>query len=248
MKQLFGVFLLAGGLLFAGIARAQDSFRIPALTGPVIDEVGMMTRGDQRRLEQVLRDYNQQGRAQIQVLIVPNLGGLTLEEASIRVFDKWQLGQKKKDNGILFLVAAEERRLRFEVGRGLEGAIPDVTAKRIQEDQIIPLFRAGRPSAGIMVGVSEILRLVDGETAGQALAKEEKQDFDGWILIAVFFIFILIQILRVASGSPLRGRGGPWIGGGGGGWGGGSGWGGGGGGGWSGGGGSSAGGGASSGW
>ncbi|HEY1079716.1 MAG TPA: TPM domain-containing protein, partial [Bdellovibrio sp.] len=135
---------------------AQAEFKIPALTGPVIDEVGYLTRSDRQELMQLLYDFNRRGKAQMQVMILPDLQGLTIEQASIEIVDKLKLGDEKKDNGVLLLVSAQERALRIEVGQGLEGAIPDITAKRIISDQMIPLFRAKRFSSGIVVGVHEV--------------------------------------------------------------------------------------------
>lgn len=206
----------------------------------------MMTRGDRRDLEATLRDWHRRGIAQVQVLVLGSLQGLTIEEAAVRVFDQWRLGEAKKDNGVLFLIAAQERKMRIEVGKGLEGALPDVTAKRILDDQVLPLMRAGRPSAGIMVGTMLILQSVDGEFQGPP--PSEGGDVDV-VAVIVFILFLLIMFSRALRGGVVhrglsRGRMGA-LGGGLGGWGGSSG---GSGGGWSGGGGWSSGGGASSGW
>lgn len=231
---------------FAGLARAE--FVVPPLDGPVMDQIGLMTAGDRRALSNTLVEMNRSGKAQIQVLIVRDLGGEPIESVSIRVFDAWKLGQAKQDNGVLFLVSRADQKMRFEVGRGLEGAIPDVVAKRILADQVAPLFRAGRFSEGIVLGVSEIMQLADKEFADtRPLAQESRGGRDFFIIFLIVVVFIVLNIMRASGGGP-RMRGGPRGYGGGLPWGGG-GWGsGGGGGGWSGGGGSSAGGGASSGW
>ncbi|MEN0057912.1 MAG: TPM domain-containing protein [Bdellovibrio sp.] len=240
---LFFVFL--GGL--CGNVEAQSRFKVPALSGPVIDEVGYLTRGDRQELMQLLYDFNRRGKAQVQVLIVQDLQGLPIEQASIEIVDQWKLGDAKKDNGVLFLIAARERALRIEVGQGLEGAIPDIIAKRIISDQVIPLFRAQRFSAGITIGVHEILRLADKEFADTHQLKDSSGD-GGDIPIAVIILFlIVISILGRFGGGRgrfYRGGGGGW----GGGFGGGGGWSSGGGGGWSGGGGGFSGGGASGSW
>lgn len=223
------------------------------MSGPVIDEPGLMRTSDRRELSRVLREVNERGTAQIQVVILDSLDGLTIEEAAIRIFDEWKLGAKGKDNGLLFLISNGDRRMRFEVGRGLEGVLPDITAKRILADQVTPLFRAGRPSEGILVGVSEILRVVMGDQAageGPAIRRDDGRP-DAWIFIGFFILIMVLNVLRFATGLGGRRRGLGALGGGylgGRSWGGSGGWGGGGGGGWSGGGGGSAGGGASSGW
>ncbi|WP_374078871.1 YgcG family protein [Bdellovibrio bacteriovorus] len=228
---------------------AQTEFKPPALTGPVIDEVGFLTRSDRQELMQLLYDFNRRGTAQVQVLIVPDLQGIPIEQASIQITDKWQLGDKKKDNGVLFLISAQERAMRIEVGQGLEGAIPDITAKRIISDQVIPMFRAKQYSGGIVVGVHEILRLADKEFADQNNLKEQESgggDIPVFVIIALLIIISILGRFGGGRGRYYRGGGG-WGGGGtfgGGGWssGGGSG------GGWSGGGGGFSGGGASGNW
>jgi uncharacterized protein len=238
--------LVALSFFFALTAHAE--FKVPVLTGPVMDMAGFLDRSDQRELTRLLYDYNQQGKAQIQVLILPDLQGEPIESASIKITDAWKLGDKKKDNGILFLIAAQERRMRIEVGQGLEGTLPDITAKQIIADTVTPLFRAGRISDGIVVGVQEIIRNVDKEYAEQKLPeRKQPQDDDGGDVILIVILFVVILLLnRVFRGG---GGGGFFLGGGGFGGGGFGGGGfGGGGGGWSGGGGGFSGGGASGSW
>ena len=235
--------------VFLGLTVAKAEFKTPPLSGPVIDEVGYLTRGDQQELTQLLYDFNRHGKAQVQVLVVENLQGLPIEQASIEITDKWQLGDKKKDNGILFLISAQDRAMRIEVGQGLEGAIPDITAKRIISDQVIPLFRAKRYSAGIVIGVHEILRLADKEFADENNLQEQDSRGAGipiWVIIILFIIISILGRFGGGRGRYYRGGGGGYGGYGGGGFGGfgGSG----GGGGWSGGGGGFSGGGASGNW
>ena len=219
------------GLLVLG-ALAHADLVTPALTGPVIDEIGLMTSGDRRVLIDTLRKMNESGKAQIQVVVVETLRGEPVEAATIRLFDAWKLGSEKQDNGVLFLVARRDKQMRIEVGRGLEGAIPDVVAKRILADQVAPLFRAGRFSEGIMLGTSEILHLADQEFAeSQPLADQGSSKSES--LLILFVVVMLFAVLSVLRGREMGG-GGFGVGDGGGGW--------------SGGGGSSAGGGASSGW
>ena len=226
---------------------AQTTFEVPPLTGPVMDQVGYLTRGDRQELMQLLYEFNKRGTAQVQVLIVPDLQGIPIEQASIQITDKWKLGDKTKDNGVLFLISAKDRKMRLEIGQGLEGAIPDVVAKRIISDQVTPLFRAKRYSAGIVLGVHEILRLADQEFASKNNLKEEEPKSGGMSLLVIMVLFIVVSILsRFGGGRGHHLGGGGW----GGGYGGGGGWpsGGGGGGGWSGGGGGFSGGGASGDW
>lgn len=233
-------------LLFASWAHAE--LQIPRLTDPVMDQVGVLRPQDRRDLDAVIRDYNRQGKAQIQVLVIGSLGDLTIEEASIKITDAWKLGTDKKDNGILFLIAPNERKLRIEVGQGLEGALPDVIAKRIIADTVVPLFKARNLSAGIVVGTYQIIKYIDQEYADQHLSQPEpepRKSIPGWVIIVILLLLLFIGRFLPASSFRGGGRGGGW---GGGGFGGGGFGGGGGGGGWSGGGGGFSGGGASGSW
>lgn len=233
------------GIFFASFANAE--FQVPRLTGPVMDQVGVMRPQDRRELESTIRDYNRQGKAQIQVLVIDSLQDYAIEEASIKITDQWKLGTEKKDNGILFLIAPNERKIRIEVGQGLEGTLPDVIAKRIIDDTVLPLFKARNLSAGVVVGVYQIIKYVDQEYADEHLsepAPAPTKSIPGWLVILI--LLFLLFVGRIMPASAFRGgrRGGGFYGGGFGGGGGGFG----GGGGWSGGGGGFSGGGASGSW
>src|SRR5258708_206801 len=117
--------LCVGGF-FTGGSQALADFKVPSLTGPVMDFAGYLRAEDARDLQRLLLNYNEQGKAQIQVLILKDLQGVEIEDASIKITDAWKLGEKKKDNGVLFLVGAAEHRMRIEVGRGLEGTLTDL--------------------------------------------------------------------------------------------------------------------------
>lgn len=230
---------------------AHAAFEVPALRGPVMDIAQIIQRQDQRELTQLLYDYNQQGKAQIQVLTVPSLQGDAIESVSIQVAEKWKLGGEKSDNGILFIIAIEDRKLRIEVGQGLEGALPDAYARRIIDELVVPMFRAGRVSDGIVVGTHEIIRYIDKEYADSKKLAEVPQKSKKGLLSQLFILFLLLIVIGLGKfggggggGRRYRGGyGGGWVGGGSGGWSGGSG-----GGGWSGGGGGFSGGGSSGSW
>lgn len=237
MSKFFFGFIL----LLSVMAEAQ--FQVPRLTGPVVDEARILRPQDRRELESVLRDYNAQGKAQIQILVINSLQGLEIEEASIKITDEWKLGTEKRDNGVLFLIAPNERKMRIEVGQGLEGTLPDVIAKRIIEDQVLPFFKAGDMSTGIVAGVYQIIKYVDQEYADQHLQAPvpERKKLPGGVIVAILLLLLFggrfLPFAAFAGGMGSRGRGG-WGGGGFGG----------GGGGWSGGGGGFSGGGASGSW
>lgn len=231
---------------------ARAEFKVPSLQGPVMDEVGFLNSQDQKNLESLLYDFNRRGKAQVQVLILSSLGGAPIEQASIQITDAWKLGDAKKDNGLLFLIAAQDRKIRIEVGQGLEGMIPDVIAKRIISDRVTPYFKINDYSRGIKVGIYEILNLIDQEFVKENGIQVDEASGDSAkiptpLVIIFILIFIVFMILsRFGGGGRGFRRGGYGSGGFGGGFGGSGGFGGGGG--WSGGGGGFSGGGASGNW
>ena len=235
-------------MIFAVGALAE--FKVPALTSPVMDQVGLLNRTQERELVSLIYDFNRQGKAQLQILIVPTVDGEPIEQASIRIVDQWKLGDEKLDNGALLLIAVNDRKVRIEVGQGLEGVIPDVYAKRIISDVIAPLFRSKQYGDGVVVAVHEMMRLVDPEfVQAQGISDEyvntgKSSKKDGvliFILIIFFLVFKFLSFFNPGGrGFGHRRGSGPWLGGGG--------FGGGSGGGWSGGGGGFSGGGASGDW
>lgn len=243
-------------LVSLGVNAQPTSFEVPALTGPVVDAGGMLHRDTAEKLSRFLRRLQEQGGAQIQVLTVPNLGGLSIEEASIKVTDKWKLGSAKEDNGILLMLSHAERRVRIEVGQGFEGDLPDARASRIVREVIIPRFKQGDIDQGVIDGVLAIVHYVspqflDGQNTAGGEVRGKRGVPISKLFFLLFLIFIVFPILfgrrsrRSGLAGGLLGYGlGGGFGGGGGAWGGGSG----GGGGWSGGGGGFSGGGASGDW
>lgn len=231
-------------------------FQVPPLVDPVTDNAQVLSPAFKQRLNEALQALRSQTNTQMAVLIVPELGGVPIEMASIQVTDKWKLGKKDTDRGLLLLIAMKERRMRIEVGQGLEGEIPDAVAKQVIADIITPRFKTGDIQAGIFLGVDELITRAEptfklqsyfggGERRMEG-RKGGKSGRGGFALIILFFI--MIAILRTLGGGRGGGRGfGGGLGGFGGGFGGGS-FGGGSGGGFGGGGGGFSGGGASGGW
>ena len=160
MRGLVAALLVA---LASGSAGAADAFEVPPLTGAVVDRAGMLSPATRERLEGALRELKRKGGTQLAVLTVPDLSGLTIEQASIRIVDAWQLGGEKADDGVLLLLARDERRVRIEVGQGLEGDLTDAFAKRIVDEAMTPLFKSGDFDAGVTVGVYQIARVTNPE-------------------------------------------------------------------------------------
>lgn len=236
-------------LVFSLSAIAHAEFTVPALTGAVVDQAQILSPQAEEAIGTVTRQLWEKRGTQLQVLTVSSLEGLPIEEASIKVTDKWKLGDAKTDRGILLLIAPNEHQMRIEVGQGLEGELPDVTAQRIIREEITPHFKAGDYDSGVMAGVGAILRYSDPDFKAQPRQQVHRRKSGIGSLLFFLFLLLLMSLgggrrRRSGLGGFLLGYG---LGGGFGGRGGGS-WGGGGGGGWSGGGGGFSGGGSSGSW
>lgn len=136
---------------------------VPPLRGYVNDYAGIISPETERRLEGRLASFEGSDSTQIVVLTVPSLEGEDLESFSIRVAESWRIGRKGKDNGVILLVARGERKVRIEVGRGLEGTLTDLVSGRIIRGEITPRFRQGDFDGGIVAGVDAIISVVRGE-------------------------------------------------------------------------------------
>jgi len=163
--------------------------------------------------------YNS-GGPQIAVLTLPSLEDQTIEERAIQVFDQWKIGHKGKDDGVLLLLAKKERKIRIEVGRGLEGDIPDVYAKRIIEDVMLPFFRKGQFNSGIITGVTQIAQLAHVNLKNippfsSSRKRETHLPVEKEIICWILATLATLASYRRRSGG---GYGGGWGGGGGGSW------------------------------
>jgi uncharacterized protein len=155
-----GVWLVVA-LLFTFPAAADVA--VPQLTGRVVDRTGTLSSSDVAALSQKLGDFETRKGSQIVVLIVPTTDPESIEQFSIRVAEAWKIGRKKVDDGAILVVAKNDRHLRIEVGYGLEGALTDVTSRRIIDEVITPKFRDGDFAGGISAGAERMMRVIDGE-------------------------------------------------------------------------------------
>jgi uncharacterized protein len=156
--------LLAAWLaLVAGTGVAQGLQAVPPLEARVTDLTGTLTAAQQSELEQKLAAFEQRKGSQVALLIVPTTEPEDIAQYSIRVVEAWKLGRGKTDDGVLLLVALNDRALRIEVGYGLEGALPDAIARRIIDETIKPLFRQQDIYGGVSAGLAQIMQVVEGE-------------------------------------------------------------------------------------
>ncbi len=151
--------LVAAALLRPAPAVALE---VPYLSGRVIDEAGIVPPDERARLEAQLADYEKRTGHQVVVLTVPGLEGDAIDDFSMRVAETWKLGRKGVDDGVLFVVARDDRRMRIEVGYGLEPLLTDLEAGRILDERVAPHFRQGDFGGGIQAGVDAILASLEG--------------------------------------------------------------------------------------
>jgi uncharacterized protein len=169
-------------VLFTAGAIAQDLQPVPALHARVTDETATLTAPQRTSLEAKLAAIEQRKGAQVAVLIVPTTQPETIEQYATRVFDAWKLGRKDVDDGVLVIVAKNDRHVRIEVAYGLEGAIPDAAAKRVAHEYMSPRFAAGDFSGGIDAGVDALTALIDDEPlpAPSSRASHGPMDLPWW--------------------------------------------------------------------
>ena len=202
-RWLAGLFLLFVALL----AGAQAVLPIPPLAARVTDLTATLSADQRSRLEEKIAAFERQKGSQIAVLIVPSVLPETVTEYALRVVESWKLGRKGVDDGALLLVAKDDRKMRIEVGYGLEGALNDATAKRIISDDIVPQFKRGDFAAGVAAGVARITRVIDGEELPPPVTDEPSGSsglpFNPEWLIAGFVLFTVINRGLRAVAGPL---------------------------------------------
>jgi uncharacterized protein len=177
---------------------------VPKLQGYVNDYASMISPSAKSRLEQELKAFEQSDSTQIVILTIPSLEEEDIEGFGIKVGDAWQIGQQKKDNGIILIVSKEDRKIRIEVGRGLEGRLTDLTAGRIIDGVITPRFRDGNFDGGFVDGVSSLIDATRGEFKSDQGTKQQRPDgippFWSFFFFLIFFTLIMGRAFRPFGG------------------------------------------------
>jgi len=197
------------GLTLALIMISSPLFAatVPALKGRVNDYAKIIRDSDEREIEEYLAGVEQACGAQIAVLTMPSLDGEDISSFGIKVADKWQLGDKEKDNGAILIVAYAEHDLRIEVGDGLEGSLTDAKCGLILRNVIVPEFRDGNYSKGILEGVKNIGAIASGDESALSRSVKEGEDKSSNDLVPVFAMLIwLIFVVSMISANARRGR------------------------------------------
>lgn len=181
-------------LAFVTRAAAGDP---PPLRGHVNDHAGLLSPGTAASLERQLSDFERSDSTQIVVLTIPDLGGESIEEFSIRVAESWKPGLKGVDNGVILLVAKSERKIRIEVGRGLEGKLTDLVAGRIIRGDMAPRFKAGDFNGGISAGVAALIAVTKGEY--KATPRDLSKGKKGAPPLLTLLIFLAVACVFLGS-------------------------------------------------
>jgi uncharacterized protein len=178
---------------------------VPPLRGYVNDYANMMSGQTRAKLEGELKAFEQSDSTQLVVLTIPSLQGEALEDFSIKVAEAWKIGQKGKDNGIILLVASQERKIRIEVGRGLEGRLTDLTAGRIIDLVIKPRFKRGDYDGGFIAGVHALVDATRGEFKAEGrpapVRKRQGSPIPAMLIFGAIVLFTLGRISRILGGA-----------------------------------------------
>lgn len=207
MRQLlrlsFLFFLLCGGLAIAAP-------KFPALTGRVVDDAHILAPATVQSLDRMLADYERGTTNQVVVVTLPSLQGNSIEDFGYQLGRAWQIGQKGKDNGVLLIVAPKDRKVRIEVGYGLEPVLTDAASSQIVNAIILPAFRSGNMEQGILDGTKAILSVLGGKglPAGGADQQPSGLDMIGLVIFGLFFFIFALRHPVIAalllSGSSSR--------------------------------------------
>ncbi|MGZ3494595.1 MAG: TPM domain-containing protein [Thermodesulfobacteriota bacterium] len=200
MKKIFPFFIL----LLCCLPIVAHSLDVPRLQGYVNDYAGMISPSAKSKIEQGLKAFEQSDSTQLVILTIPSLEGENIEEFSIKVAEAWKIGQQQKDNGILLIVSKQERKIRIEVGRGLEGRLTDLMAGRIIDQVIKPRFKQGDFDAGFVAGASALISATRGEFKAEQRPIQRKQKgfppFLTFLLFLGVFVLILGSLSRIVGG------------------------------------------------
>jgi uncharacterized protein len=193
--RLFGIL----ALVFASVAGAADEVAVPPLKARVTDLTGTLSAAQLASLDAELRAFEQKKGSQIAVLMLPSTQPETIEQYSIRVAESWKIGRAKTDDGAILIIAKNDHKLRIEVGYGLEGAIPDVVAKRVIREVIAPHLLANDFYGGILDGTQTLMKLIEGEQLPPPRAQTQTSagvDYQS--------LFVILLVVVVVAGGVLK--------------------------------------------
>lgn len=183
--------------------------KIPELWERVHDEARILSEPFVHQLEQGLQIHEDSTSNQIAVLIIPTLADYPIESYTLAVAEKWKLGQKENDNGVLLFIAVDDRKVRIEVGEGLEGVLTDALTNRIIRNELAPYFRQGDYEGGIQAAINAIIQAIAGEYQAESASTSSGRGRGGSMLPFLIVLIIIIIISRIRGGRGGH-RGGGW--------------------------------------
>lgn len=204
---------LAGLLLFAALPSFADEFVVPKLTGAVVDEAKWLSESDHDRIESALREIYRQNKAQMAVYIPSSLQGYDIETASMKVAEAWKLGKKGEDRGVILVVAPNERKMRLEVGYGLEGTLTDAVSRRILDNILRPALRDGQPGDGIYSAVLKVGEFVGADLSSipQGQYRDSGVADENNLKNPALYFFLLFALVLTASIRSAIARGAGFV-------------------------------------
>lgn len=202
MTSRIGFLLISILVLLQSAAFSLD---LPQLQGRVNDYAGILSLSALQELDSRLAELERKDSTQVVVLTVPTLAGEPIEQFSIRVAEAWKVGQKGFDNGAILLIAKQEKKVRIEVGRGLEGTLTDLVSGRIIRDEMVPLMKKGEYDKGVIAGVEAIASTVTGEYKAQKKSGDIRQGKRGFHPSFTLMLFFLVVVVFLGSISRFLG-------------------------------------------
>src|SRR5690606_23605917 len=213
---------MLGGCLLLWAVLAAAQVQVPPLTGRVVDRAELLNPAQESELTQLLAGHEQATGNQLVVVTLPDLGGRSIEETGLALGREWGIGQQGRDNGALLIVAQAERRIRIEVGYGLEDRLTDAQSALIIHNLIAPAFRQGDFAGGIRAGVEGMIQVIGGEPMEgylPALGQPAREQPPLLVLLVVFLVMLAVigiggrgrqtrSVMAAAALGSLLGRGG----------------------------------------
>lgn len=215
--------ILAVACLLFALPVVAQALRFPDLSGRVVDAANILPGGARERIESKLKAHEDKTSDQVVVATVPSLQDASIEEFANQLFRYWKLGQQKTNNGVLLLIAPNERKVRIEVGYGLEGSLTDAVARMIIQAAIAPKFKTGDFGGGAEAGIDAVLSTLQGDGEWQERVKLRNAQDAGYdpmtLILLVIIVIIVINIIAARShgggggrgGGLHRRRGGDWV-------------------------------------
>ena len=207
IRALGRLLLGAVAMLLAALPLgAQEQIPVPKLAAHVVDLTGTLATDERARLESKLADFEQRRGSQVVVLLVPSIGTEAIEDFATRVTDEWQLGRKGVDDGVLFAIAKQERKMRIQTGRGVQGTLTDILSKRIVADIAAPKFRTGDFAGGIDAAADAIMKAIEGESLplpkspSRGTKVDTVSSYGDFLWMAFFIVPVVAMVLRGVVG------------------------------------------------